>query len=160
LFLVKKQNLFINYTNRQNICMLRRAIRHSCVITDIIRLTWNCLFVSQHLEQAHEITTGFKCGSCCSIFSFLCNVLYIHVYPFSFGHCNVPHSSIYSFWLPFYLQRFTLIISKTKLYWNEGATRRLTAADCFWKKMKWWIVITMFIFNRCDHALYSYSFIE
>jgi hypothetical protein len=35
-------------------------------------------------------TTPVICGgSCCSIFSFLCNVLQIIVCPFSFGHCIV-----------------------------------------------------------------------
>jgi len=31
---------------------------------------------------AHEFTLGFQWGSCCSIFSFLCSVLYIVVCPF------------------------------------------------------------------------------
>ena len=33
----------------------------------------------------------------CSIFSFLCNVLYIIVCPFSFGHCIVWPLSNYGF---------------------------------------------------------------
>ena len=37
----------------------------------------------------------------CSIFSFLCNVLYIIVCPFSFGHCIVWPLSNYGFWIPF-----------------------------------------------------------
>ena len=50
----------------------------------------------------------FLWGSCCSIFSFLCSVLYIIVIVvvlvFS-DHCIVDHSSIYGFWLsPWYLQ--------------------------------------------------------
>ena len=32
LFFLSKKNCFINYTNRQNVCMLRRAIRHTGVI--------------------------------------------------------------------------------------------------------------------------------
>jgi hypothetical protein len=43
---------------------------------------------------------------------------------------------------------------------REGGTRGLTAFDCFWKNMKWWIVTTMFVFNRCDNAPYSYSLIK
>ena len=43
---------------------------------------------------------------------------------------------------------------------REGGTRGLAAFDCFWKNMKWWIVTTMFVFNRCDNAPYSYSFIK
>ena len=41
---------------------------------------------------APEFILGFKFRSCCSIFGFLCNVLWIIVLslcPFSFGHCIV-----------------------------------------------------------------------
>ena len=40
-------------------------------------------------------------GSCCSIFIFLCGVLYIMVFLFSFGHCVVYHSLSYGICLPF-----------------------------------------------------------
>jgi hypothetical protein len=42
--------------------------------------------------------SGFWWDLCCSIFSFLCNALWIVVCPFSFGHCIVC-PSIYCFWL-------------------------------------------------------------
>ena len=66
------------------------------------------LFMTYHRMFKKSNTTGVTCGadpayppgateftpefywiSCCSIFSFLCNVLYIVVFPFSFGHCVV-----------------------------------------------------------------------
>ncbi len=46
---------------------------------------------------ASELILGFQLASCCSIFSFLCSVLYIIVCPFSFGHCIVCPISIDGF---------------------------------------------------------------
>ena len=51
---------------------------------------------------ASEFIPGFNGSSCCSIFSFWCNVLLIVVCPFLFGHCVVVYPSSYGFWL--YLQ--------------------------------------------------------
>ena len=39
--------------------------------------------------KAREFTLGLSWDSCCSIFRFLCCVLYIIVCTFSFGHCVV-----------------------------------------------------------------------
>jgi hypothetical protein len=36
-----------------------------------------------------EFTPGFQWGSCCSIFSFLCNVLWVVVWPLYVGYCVV-----------------------------------------------------------------------
>jgi hypothetical protein len=47
-----------------------------------------------------ELPRVFRVGSCCSVFSFLCRVLYIIVCPFSFCHCIVC-LSMYGFWLSF-----------------------------------------------------------
>ena len=38
-------------------------------------------------------------GLCCLIFSFLCDVLYITVYPFSFGYCIVLSVFLFFIWL-------------------------------------------------------------
>ena len=70
-----------------------------------------------HPYGAPEFIRGFKWGSCCSIFKCLFNVLYIVVYPFSFGHCVVWPSSIYDSWLPlWYLQTFLYYIV---LYYSD-----------------------------------------
>ena len=56
-----------------------------------------------------EFNPGFQLGSCYSIFSFICNVLYIVVYPFSFAIVLSP-SPIYGFWIPlWYLQESSFI---------------------------------------------------
>jgi hypothetical protein len=54
---------------------------------------------TSHPVRAHEFTPGFKWGSCYSVISFQCNVLYIVVCTFSFGHCVVCPSLIYGYWL-------------------------------------------------------------
>ena len=48
---------------------------------------------------APKFIPGFQWGLCCLIFSVLCNVLQIVVFPFSFDHYIVSPSSIYGFWL-------------------------------------------------------------
>ena len=58
-----------------------------------------CGWGSANLSGSPEFTPSCKRGSYCSIFSFLCNALWIVVCPFSFGHCVVC-PSIYGFWLP------------------------------------------------------------
>jgi hypothetical protein len=75
-----------------------------CSKSDTYRVT--CGWGPAHLSGAPEFTLSFKWGSRCSIFSFLCNALWIVVCPFSFGHCVVC-PSIYGFWLlRWYLQSF------------------------------------------------------
>ena len=66
--------------------------------------------VKQKLPILPEHTSsppGFKWGSYCSIFSFLCSVCRLLFCLFSYGHCIVC-PSIYSFWLIslWYLQTF------------------------------------------------------
>ena len=56
-----------------------------------------------------ELPRVFRVGSCCSVFSFLCRVLYIIVCPFSFCHCIVC-LSMYGFWLSFSFNLRLLII--------------------------------------------------
>ena len=53
-------------------------------------------------------------SSCCSLLSFLCNVLQIVVCPFCFCHCALCPSSISGFWLT-HLQLETMRIAKEKL---------------------------------------------
>ena len=56
-------------------------------------------------SRAPEFNPDFQWGSCYSICSFLCGVLWIVVCPYSFGHCVVCPSSIYLLLLPiWYLQ--------------------------------------------------------
>ena len=85
---------------------------------------------------APEFTPGFWWGSCYSIFSFLCSVLYIAVClgfflffflcRFSFGHCVVCPSSIYGFLLPFwYFQTFLKMIT-SECYWQGVGFEKLT----------------------------------
>ena len=52
-------------------------------------------------SEAPEFTPGFQWRSCCSFFSFLCRVLQISVCPFSFGHCLVCPSYVYTSDYPF-----------------------------------------------------------
>jgi hypothetical protein len=40
-------------------------------------------------SRAPEVTPGFTWDSCCSMFGFLCNVLYFMACPVSFGNCIV-----------------------------------------------------------------------
>ena len=62
-----------------------------------------------HLEQ-ELLTIPEHRGSCCSIFSFLCNVLCIIFFgPFSFGHCLVC-PLIYSYWLPLGIFKLFLFV--------------------------------------------------
>jgi hypothetical protein len=70
----------------------------------------------------------------CSIFSFLCNVLYFIVCPFSFGHCIVWPLSNYGFWIPlWYLQTFQ-ILSWTKI--NIHHTFLVNGRECKWSWTK------------------------
>jgi hypothetical protein len=65
-------------------------------------ILWTNTFCSPFVNINIAYTPVFLWGSCCSIFSFLCNVLQIIVCTFvflSFYHCIVC-SSIYVFWLP------------------------------------------------------------
>jgi hypothetical protein len=54
------------------------------------------------------VHSGFKCGSCYSIFSFMCmfcRSLFVLLYFFFWPLCYICTSSIYGFWLPpWYLQ--------------------------------------------------------
>jgi hypothetical protein len=75
-----------------------------CSKSDTYRVT--CGWGHAYLSGAPEFTPSFTWGSCCSIFSFLCNIFWIVVCPFSFGH-GVVCPSIYGFWLlRWYLQPF------------------------------------------------------
>jgi len=59
------------------------------------------LTLLQHLSSPLYFLWGLRY----SILSFMCNVFWIVICPFSFGHCVVFHSSVYRFWLPlWYLQ--------------------------------------------------------
>jgi hypothetical protein len=81
-----------------------------------ITMVATCGAEAVHFSRAHVFFPGFKWGSCCSIFSFLCIVLYhclffcpfsavnCIVYPFSVGNCIVYPFSIYDFWLPLHYQ--------------------------------------------------------
>ena len=65
-----------------------------------------------HRSGVHGFIPDFYCGSCCTIFSFLCNVLKIIVgsFSFSFSHCVVCPSSMYGIWLPLWcLQTFLVL---------------------------------------------------
>ena len=71
------------------------------------RLTWRVPLV-EHLSL-YPVFSGFKWGSCYSIFSFVDRCL-SHC-TFSFGHCVVCSSLIYEFWFSlWYLQ--TLLLEK------------------------------------------------
>jgi hypothetical protein len=64
-----------------------------------------------HPSGSPEFTPVFQLGSNCSIFSFLCSILYIIVCSFSFGHCNVCPSLLCGFWLPlWYLLTFFVLL--------------------------------------------------
>ena len=86
-------------------------------VTDFVTIaTRRVPLVEQELLTLSEhpfFTSGFQWCSCCSIFSFLCSVLQIVVYPVSVGHCIVC-PMIYSdypsniFW---YLQTLLLHIN-------------------------------------------------
>jgi len=58
-----------------------------------------------YTSEAHEFITGALWCSCCSIFSFLCNVLHIIVCPYSFGIilCVLRFTTRFPIW---YLQYF------------------------------------------------------
>ena len=53
--------------------------------------------VEHNLRVHLSLPPIFSGGSCCSIFSFLCYVLFIVVCPFYAGHCIVCLSSIFGF---------------------------------------------------------------
>jgi hypothetical protein len=68
----------------------RHDIAEICVKTPKIK-------INQSFRNTHEFTPRFLVSSCCSIFSFLCSVLYIIVCPFSLSHCVVCPSLNYGF---------------------------------------------------------------
>ena len=105
-------------------------IRHQCYC---ILVSYQMMFVSfnsnttsvitAYSSEASEFTAGFKRGSCCSIFSFLRNVLYIfvcHFFSFSFGHCII-WPALYGFWLPFWHLQSVLTLGylKNRFEWHH-----------------------------------------
>jgi hypothetical protein len=96
-----------------------RSCPHSWLITRFVaRITRRVEHVEQELftHPEHLISTHFQWVSCCSIFSFLYNILQIVVCPFSFGHYIVCISWIFGFWLPlWYHQAYFYIFILTFL---------------------------------------------
>ena len=73
---------------------------------------------------APEFTPGFWWCSCCWIFSFPCNVLYIVVCPFSFGR-RIVCPPIYDSWLP--LSIYKLFNYHTSRQYSNGYGQKITS---------------------------------
>ena len=77
-------------------------------------MTWRVQLVEQKLHTLLEFTPGYKCDSCCSIFSLLCSYLWIIsckilFCPVSCGYCIVCPSLGLQLWLLlWYLQTFQI----------------------------------------------------
>jgi hypothetical protein len=67
----------------------------------------------------------------CSIFRFLCNILYIIDCPFSFSHCIVC-PSIYDFWLSFWYLQCFWTDSKSIRYSFPFKLISSKTIDCCW----------------------------
>ena len=80
-------------------------------------------------SRAPEFTPGYLWGSCCSIFSFLCNVLLIIICLFSVGHCIVC-PSIYGFWIP-------LWCLQTSLNNHENVVQEMQSSICILRQWNW-----------------------
>ena len=104
----------------QWVCILRNKFTSMIIDCVISQTGATCGVGTVYPSGAPEFTTGFQCGSCCSIFNFLCGVLYISLYfcPFFFWslHCLSFDSRLLV--TPLKLLSLTLkeVVSKTLLY--------------------------------------------
>ena len=99
-------------------------------VTRLTRLVATSRTGTAYPSRVPEFTPNFKRSSCCSTFNFLCTVVFCRsllvLCPFSFGHCIVYPSPIYSFFKLFVL--FIIFIFNKHFKYQKCFSQRIKFA--------------------------------